>query len=190
MCIRDSGTSGLTARDTQHPSYITANSTLKRITASVQSLGLWFNTTYPELRPTVDGEIIIPAGTIHCDAVDTTKRYAVRGRKLYDLSTRSFNFSGPETFKLVVSLDIEDMPYAAQDYVRALAKYTFYVDEDGTQVKLQAYDRERNECWSALYREHLKSRDINHFNSPAALRLKGNYGGRYIGNRHLPRPKE
>lgn len=183
--LRATGTSRLTAEDTQHPAYITANDTLQRVSMSVQAMGLWFNTTYPELRPNLEGEIIVPADSLHCDPTDVNKRYAVRKRRVFDLTNRTFVFTASETFKVVTGLDIEDMPYQARDYVRAKAKYDYYLDEDGGNPKLDQYKGERDQAWAMLYREHLKSRDNNWYESTASRRLAKGNGYGHGGVRHV-----
>ena len=188
--LRATGTSRLTAHDSNHPSYEKALDTLTRISTSVQAMGLWFNTTYPELTPTTDGEMILPSGTIHCDPIDVTHNYSIRRRKLYNLTTRSFKFDAPERFKIVQALELEDMPYLARDYIRARAKYEFYVDEEGSDPKLTRYMNQKDEAWVKLYSEDLKNRDTNYFNSSASRRLLGNTGGRLVTHRHFVRPQE
>lgn len=188
--LRATGTTRLTAQDTVHPSYQKALDTLERISQSIQARGLWFNTTYQELSPTSSGEIIVPQDTLHCDPVDITKNYSLRRRRLFNLSTQSFNFDEAEMFKIVRALDLEEMPFCALDYIRARAKYEFYIDEDGGEPKLTRYMNERDEAWTKLYSEDLKNRDVNYLNSIASRRLTYNTGGRLVTRNHFIRPQE
>lgn len=188
--LRSVSTEPLTAEDHQHPSYIKALPTLARVSMNVQSLGYWFNTTFPQLVPNEDGELIVPSGTLHADPVDTCKNYSLRDRRIYDMTNRTFVFTEPAYFKIVSTLDLPDMPYAAKEYIRAKCKYEYFLDEDGSEPKLSSYNTERGIAWTELHREHLKMRDENWYNSSAAQRVVYNPNGRFSGRLHLPGPQE
>tara|TARA_Y100000296_G_scaffold66371_1_gene78391 strand:+ start:17218 stop:17805 length:588 start_codon:yes stop_codon:yes gene_type:complete len=180
------GTAPLTTSDTRHPSYLKASNTLNRVSGAVQNLGLWFNTTHPELLPNTSGEVVVPNGTLSADPVDRTNDYSFRGARLFDLKRRTFNIGKPVTVKLVSKLAVPDMPNTALEYIRAKAKLEFYLDEDGTDPKLTRYTQFMQLAWTELYREHLRNRDTNYFDGPNMAR----YYSRGTGPTRLPGPRE
>lgn len=184
--LASTGTAPLTASDNRHPAYLKASNTLNRVSGAVQNLGLWFNTTYPELLPNTSGEVIVPNGTLSADPLDRKKDYSFRGSKLYNIKTRSFNIGEKVRVKLVSKLSFNEMPNTALEYIRAKAKLEFYIDEDGVDPKLTRYTQLMQVAWTELYREHLRNRDTNYFDGP---NMANNYR-RNSGPARLPGPRE
>lgn len=177
--LASTGTAPVTANDTRHPAYVKAYQKLKLVDTAVQSLGLWFNTEYTTLRPSPEGEVVIPTETLHCDPVDRTNDLTVRGKRLWDRVNRTFKIGKEIKVKLVTRLDLEEMPINAKEYLRARAKWEYYKDEDGAEPKLSNYRQDQLEAWGTLWSENLLNKDVNHFDSPASSRLrKGTYNRR------------
>lgn len=154
-----------------HPSLPPAKSKLDNTMNKTQNLGLWFNTSYPTLKLNSDSEIVLPAGTLHCDPVKTSYRTAKRGNRLYNLDTSSYIFDTELEVKLVLELPFDDLPESAKQYVRDAARYEYYLDEDGTEPKLTRFERARGVSWAVFYREHLRNRDVNYLHGNNLTRL-------------------
>lgn len=159
--IVSTGARPLTAEQHRHPLYMKAEQLLDRVKASVQSLGLWFNTECREIAPQTDGTLIVPQGCIKADPADRHCNLTLRGTKMYDLSTGTFEIGETVRLKMIFELALEEMPLAAQEYIRAKAVYAFYLNEDGADPKLGNYRNERDTGWQALYREHIRNRQAN-----------------------------
>lgn len=167
------GVDGLTSSDTSHPDYARAKDQLDINVTSTLKLGFWFNTTYPTYTPNAQGEILLPNGTMHTDPCDIKLNYVQRGRKLYDMTNRTFKFAvGSQVqVKHIAELTIDELPETVKEYIMRSAVYEFYMDQDGDERRLDRLERSKGDAWIALYREHLRNRDINRMDSPAMLRM-------------------
>ncbi|WFG40885.1 tail protein [Paracoccus phage ParMal1] len=180
--IVSTGARPLTAEQSRHPLYMKAEQLLDRVQASVQAVGLWFNTEVRDIEPQSNGEVVVPQGCIKADPVDRHCNLTLRGSKMYNLDTGNFEIGETVRLKMIFEIALEDMPLAAQEYIRAKAVYTFYLNEDGADPKLGNYRNERDLGWQTLYREHLRNRQVNIFdnasNAVTALR-RGTGRGRW-----------
>ena len=178
--IVSTGARPLTAEQSRHPLYMKAEQLLDRVQASVQAVGLWFNTEVRDIEPQSNGEVIVPQGCIKADPVDRHCNLTLRSSKMYNLDTGNFEVGATVRLKMIFEIDLEDMPLAAQEYIRAKAVYTFYLNEDGADPKLGNYRNERDLGWQTLYREHLRNRQVNIFdnasNAVTSLRRGTGYG--------------
>jgi len=165
--IVSTGARPLTAEQNRHPLYMKAEQLLSRVQASVQSVGLWFNTECLEITPQSNGEIIVPQGCIKADPTDRHFNLTLRGSRMYDLTTGTFEIGEKVRLRMIFEVSLEEMPLAAQEYIRAKAVYEFYLNEDGADPKLSNYRNERDIGWQSLYREHLRNRQANIFDNPA-----------------------
>ena len=178
--IVSTGARPLTAEQSRHPLYMKAEQLLDRVQASVQAVGLWFNTEVRDIEPQSNGEVIVPQGCIKADPVDRHCNLTLRSSKMYNLDTGNFEVGETVRLKMIFEIALEDMPLAAQEYIRAKAVYTFYLNEDGADPKLGNYRNERDLGWQTLYREHLRNRQVNIFdnasNAVTSLRRGTGYG--------------
>ena len=165
--IVSTGARPLTAEQSRHPLYMKAEQLLSRVQASVQSVGLWFNTECREIVPQSNGEIIVPQGCIKADPADRHYNLTLRGSRMYNLSEGTFEIGEKVRLRMVFEIPLDDMPLAAQEYIRSKAVYEFYLNEDGADPKLSNYRNERDIGWQSLYREHLRNRQANIFDNPA-----------------------
>lgn len=163
--IVSTGARPLTAEQSNHPLYMKAEQTLDRVQASVQSFGLWFNTECRTIEQQTGGEVIVPQGCIKADPTNRLCNLTLRGNRMYNLDTGNFIIGTSVRLNMIFEIELEDMPLAAQEFIRAKAVYTFYLDEDGADPKLSNYRNERDTGWSTLYREHLRNRQTNAFDS-------------------------
>jgi len=165
--IVSTGARPLTAEQYRHPLYMKAEQLLDRVQAAVQSLGLWFNTECREIAPQTDGTLIVPQGCIKADPVNRHHNLTLRINKLYDLATGTFEIGETVLLNMIFELKLEEMPLAAQEYIRAKAVYSFYLNEDGADPKLGNYHNEQDRGWQNLYREHIRNIQTNVFDNPS-----------------------
>lgn len=180
--IVSTGARPLTAEQNRHPLYMKAEQLLDRVQASVQSVGLWFNTECRDIEPQSNGEVIVPQGCIKADPTDRHYNLTLRGSRMYDLTKGTYEIGTALSLKMIFELKLEEMPLAAQEYIRSKAVYSFYLNEDGADPKLGNYRNERDVGWQTLYREHLRNRQTNIYDNPsnAVTRLRRGTGyGRY-----------
>jgi len=181
--ISSTGARPLTAEQNRHPLYMKAEQLLERVQLSVQSFGLWFNTECRVIQPQTSGEIIVPSGCIKADPSDRHHNLTLRGHRMYDLNTGSFNIGVPVRLRMLFTIPLEEMPLAAQEYIRARAVYEFYLDEDGGDPKLSNYRNERDLGWQTIYREHLRNRQTNIHDNAANTVNRLRRGVTYARNR-------
>lgn len=170
--LRTIGIDGLTSTDTDHPDYVEALQVLNEVRADVNKLGYWYNTSYPTLELNASNEIVLPANSLSSDPCDRNKNYVKRGSKLFDMDNRTYTIDAAVQVKLVENLEIEEMPETAKSYIKAKARYEFYADNDGDAQQVARLERDRLRAWAEFYREHIRNRDINHRDSPAAMRIR------------------
>jgi hypothetical protein len=170
--LRTIGIDGLTSTDTDHPDYVEALQVLNEVRADVNKLGYWYNTSYPTLELNASNEIVLPANSLSSDPCDRNKNYVKRGSKLFDMDNRTYTIDAAVQVKLVENLEIEEMPETAKSYIKAKARYEFYSDNDGDAQQVARLERDRLRAWAEFYREHIRNRDINHRDSPAAMRIR------------------
>lgn len=182
--IMSTGARPLTAANTRHPMYMKAQVLLERVRTSVQSRGLWFNTEVRTVAQQTSGEVIVPLGCIKADPTNNRCNLTQRGSKMYDLGTGSYYIGEDVELKMFFRRNLDEMPLEAQEYVRTKAVYDFYLNEDGVDPKLSNYRNNMDKAWTMLWREHLRNRQANVFDSAhnTAARMRR-------GHSHMqPRP--
>lgn len=163
-----------------NPSVQDAKAVLNTVNTSVQKRGWWFNTEVIDLVSTLDNEIIIPSNTLSIDPMDTRKNYTQRGTRLYDLTNNTYKISETVKVRLVILLDINELPLVVLDYIRHKAVFEYYMGNDGDPNKTQALFSLVKEAWALLQSEDLKNKDVNIYNSPIGAELmKENLNSRY-----------
>lgn len=165
--VVSTGSRPLTAEQSNHPLYTKAENTLESVTSAVLSIGLWFNTECRTINQQSNGEIIVPQGCIKADPTDRNHDLTLRGARMYNLTSGSFEVGCDIELKMLFDLPLEHIPLAAAVYIQAKAVYEFYLAEDGADPKLSNYRNERDTGWQALYREHLRNRQENLFDNPS-----------------------
>ena len=169
------GMDALTANDTQHPSYKKALAIYNNINIEWQGKGWWFNTTTPILTPTGNSELVFAIDTLHCDPLRTDFNYVMRGLKLYDMDNETFTITESPEVWMVKLIDHTDLPPVAAAYLRARARFEFYLDEDGADPKLKTYERQVVSAWNFFQTEHLKNADVNMFKGGHGLWFRTSY---------------
>jgi len=168
IMLASTGVSALTDQDTQHPDYLVADAKLDEVINATLKLGFWFNTYFTTLTPEPSGEVLIPANTLSIDPVDRSVPLVQRGKtSLFNTSTRDRTYDQPVVVKVIEELAFDDLPPSALDYIRAKAKYSFYLDDEGMDPKLSNYRAEVNDAWSIMYRDNIRNLDVNYFDNPS-----------------------
>lgn len=171
----------LSAQDELHPDYVTANDMLERTNKRIQAHGYWFNTSYPELLPSPEGEIVIPGNALSVDPDNRGQNdLVVREGKLFNKTTRSFNIGGPIKVKLVELIDLDDIPATAQMFVLAAARLRYFFDNDGENNKKADLEKEYGAALGAFHSDQLAHEDLNVLNGTSMIYHRyGRSGGRF-----------
>lgn len=164
--VVSTGARPLTAEQSSHPLYTKAENRLETVTTSTLSRGLWFNTECRVIAQQSDGTIVVPQDCIKADPTDRNFDLTLRGSRMYNLTTGTFEIGCDVELKMFFDLPLEYIPVEAKSYIQAKSVYEFYLDEDGADPKLSNYRNERDIAWTALYKEHLRNRQVNVFDNP------------------------
>ena len=186
--LATTGTAPLSTQDTQHPSYIRANNLLTDVLEEFSTTSLWFNTSIRTFNPNDEGKILIPSNAITCDPTDQFRQYSIRGQYLFDNDRYTDVIGEPVECILIYELTTEEMPPAAYQYIRAKARYEYFLDADGAGLKLQSYQRMYEKRYMDLVAMNIKMQDSNFFTSPAyysfMYRRRGPGGYDYLTGTH------
>lgn len=157
------GVARLSATDTSHPDYISANAKFEEVDTDYQGKGWWFNTRQTTLSQNAEGEVPYAINAMHIDPVNTSKEFVMRGDllKLYDQTLETFIIGEDVKVMMVSQLPFEHTPPTVRAYILARCKYEWFLDGDGDPVKIKAYKESMVVSWAFMNREHLKNADTN-----------------------------
>lgn len=180
------GSSGITSTVGRHPGLIRSLPILERANRTVQVRGHWFNTDKGlKLLPSEKKEFILPQATLKADTSNQHEPYLRRGRRMYDPKTHSFEIDVPAMFvDVVLQLDYDDLPIAAQDYIRAMSVYELTLTSDADQISIRARAEQVKIAKVDFERERLAQADITLRNNPAYARILGGLKPKY--SRQMP----
>jgi hypothetical protein len=180
-CLSSVAIAPVSSIDSQHPAFLKAARKFNVVAKKVQSnggKGWWYNRSFVTLTPALDGTVTIPQYAVVCECPNFPQ-YIVRGNRLWDRSKRSFVIDTAEEYRIVEALPYEEIPDVAREAIWTRAKYEYYVDEEGSQPKIELYMREKDMSQAQLVAEHLRHEDVNLFDG-----THGRY--KYPHTRRLP----
>lgn len=173
-CLRAVGERPVTDYNSDHPTAQSARQTIQDVDSEFQSKGWWFNKEYNlTLQSQIGtGEVVIPDETLSVTPQSPLAYLVRRNNKLYDPTTHSFNIGCSVIVTLTLLLPIEDLPSPAGNYLKALARYRWAVEEELPEERINRYDREVILNKSHLMNEQFKQLDINSGYRPVSSFLK------------------
>jgi hypothetical protein len=179
--LRTTGIQKVNTLETQDEDVVQTESALDSSNVDFQSKGWWFNKEYNlALVQNNSGEIILPQGYLEVIVSATSlqtmtplnkSRYAPRGNKLYDSVAHSFNIGQTLYVDIVTQVAIEDMPAVASTYLKHLAAFDFFVDDEGDHIKAKELEKRMSKAWGFLQAAQLKAIATNALDSPFAAQL-------------------
>lgn len=134
---------------------VTARQVLNEVAVAVQTEGWAFNTEDNwTFLPDSTGTITVPSNLLQVDAIDPSRKVALRGTRLYDLKAHSYTFTEGVTLNCVLMFEFDDLPQAARYYIAIRAARLFQTrvvgsdtlkaftseDEARARVALKKYD--------------------------------------------------
>lgn len=173
--VKSVGQRPFTTESTAHPMYQSANTTLQLVENAVAGHRWWYNTETREIQPDSSGHITVPANVIRADATGAEPKLQLRRNRMHDPSTGTWYITTHALeMTLVFMREWEDLPHEARQYIRARAKYEFYVDHDGQETKAKRYEAERIVAYRALNTVHINTSQTHPKDNPysAAARLQ------------------
>ena len=184
--LATTGTASLTSEDSQHPSFKIADRVLDEALEDLQTQALWFNTQITELTPNAENLVVVPSNALSCDPVDVTLRFVIRGQYLFDTENNTNQILEAVKCRIIVAVDFEDLPPDAIQFVRANARYKYFLDVDGGEKKLQHYLGKVRTSNDRLIATNMKHNDTNFFLGAhyRNFRTRRSHGSLFLPGRH------
>lgn len=121
---------------------VTARQVLNEVAVAVQTEGWAFNTEDNwTFLPDSTGTITVPSNLLQVDAIDPSRKVALRGTRLYDLKSHSYAFTEGITLNCVLMFEFDDLPQAARYYIAIRAARLFQTRVVGSET-LKAFSSE------------------------------------------------
>lgn len=147
---------------------VTALQTLSSVNRAVQMKGWHWNEerAYPITPSFPEGYAYLPKNTLRVDGVrGQSGDLIVRGNRLYDRSTRSYEFKSTIHVDIVLLLDFEELPEAARYYITVRAARRFQEGAVGSEQLSTFSAREELLAKVALEDHEAEVADFNVFDN-------------------------
>lgn len=158
----------VTSLESKHPTVDIIVTTVAQVQSECLLDGWWFNTFDTTLYPGEDSSIDVPADTLSIvtDRVPT----AVRGNKLMNMQTGTYDFSEALTARRIANMPFDQLPESAATYVFYTALVDAYVTDIGLESDVRQWQAKAAAASIQLESEHLKQRRYSTVQSPRAVR--------------------
>ena len=157
-----------------------AQNTLRSVSRSIQSDGLFCNTEFNvPLSADGSGDIYVPTTALKVVPVSLTRGLCQRGDRIYDSKNRTFNLTSisPVKFNITYCLDYDDLPEPTKTYIAVRAARE-YIQEQLGGIEIAGFtEREEREAES----KHLRYDDT----FKGASLFNKNLSMIYVNNRNV-----
>lgn len=178
VLLREVGTRAVSSQDINHPDVVDAKALLQEYKDKVLQRGWWFNRMKSVLlTPDSNKNIAINSNVVRFEITHDydLRQYpllAKRKERLLNMQTNSYSFDTPVTLDLFITLDWDDLPPAAQDYITAQAASAFVRIKLEDTARSNMLMNEANTHMAVLHSQELSTEKNNMFDSPAAASMR------------------
>lgn len=173
-CLATLSEAPLNTLQVDHPLVSGALKYLRESNARVQASGWWFNREQVRLQPDgFTGHIALPADFLSVDPSVRGQRYTEKGRRLYDLDRQSVTFDSPVDVAIIRLVPFKDLPYSAQDLVRAATLVRFVQSYDADQARIEQVGTDYAMAYQTCNIEHSRFVQANMLSSGGVGRRRG-----------------
>jgi hypothetical protein len=141
-----------------------ARDTLTEVSRDVQSRGWYFNTEVYRLQPAGDGTISVPTNTLAAQSYGNNRGtpVTIRNGALYNLTPFETGptFEAAMEVKLVLGLDMVDLPPTARRYITLRAARVFQIRESGDELSAQEDNADEQRALAELHAEQLQAEPL------------------------------
>jgi hypothetical protein len=109
---------------------------------------------------------MLPADTLSIDSLTAQPSVAQRGRRLYNVTDSTYEFTASVQCVLSRLIPFDDLPISVRAYIGAEALLIFQNTIDGDQVKTNLLAARRKEAMMDAKAENTRRRKSNMFNRP------------------------
>lgn len=170
QCLASMGETPLNTVDADHPFVAAALLKMKTTNTQEQSKGWWFNTDYVTLTPDPNTKFVyVPADAINVNPDDDGTAFVIRGRRLYNRFTSSYEFGANVSVWLVREIPFDDLPMLANHMIAARTVLDFQNDYDGDADKYNKLGAAYQQVFTTLRAEHIRQVKSNMLRSPAVM---------------------
>lgn len=156
-CLTTLGETPLNSIQQDHPLVAGALKLLREANSRVQAQGWWFNREVVTLQPDAStGHIALPADFLSVDPSERDQRYTERGRRLYDLDAQSVLFDSNVDVAIIRLIPFIDLPWSAQDLVRAATLIRFVESYDADELRVQQVQIDYQQAYRTCNTEHTR----------------------------------
>lgn len=156
-CLSTLGETPLNSIQQDHPLVAGALRLLRGATSRVQAMGWWFNREVVTLQPdATTGHIALPSDFLSVDPSVRDQRYSERGRRLYDLAEQSVTFDSAVDVAVIRLIPFVDLPWSAQDLVRAATLVRFVESYDADELRVQQVQVDYQNAYRTCNTEHTR----------------------------------
>lgn len=156
-CLATLGETPLNSIQQDHPLVAGALKLLREANSRVQAMGWWFNREVVTLQPDAStGHIALPADFLSVDPSERGQRYTERGRRLYDLDAQSVLFDSAVDVAIIRLIPFLDLPWSAQDLIRAATLVRFVESYDADELRVQQVQIDYQQAYRTCNTEHTR----------------------------------
>ncbi|CDK30105.1 tail tubular protein A [Burkholderia phage AMP1] len=170
QCLASMGETPLNSIDSDHPFVAAALLKMKTTNTQEQAKGWWFNTDFISLQPDPNtGFVYVPADAINVNPDEDGGAYVIRGRRLYNRFTSSYEFTRDVSVVLVREIPFDDLPMLANHMIAARTVLDFQNDYDGDGDKYNKLGAAYQQVFTTLKAEHIRQVGANMLRNPSVV---------------------
>lgn len=156
-CLASMGHRPLMSLGGGSPVVSSARDAFQKETIRLQSLGWWFNQEVIELSPDLSSYVPVPADVLKLAVSNSLPWVSIRARRLYD-NREGKPFTSTSNVRVVVVrlVAFEDLPYTAQEAIRAATVVRFQKAYDADEYKLRDTNNTMLQSLAELRAEHTR----------------------------------
>lgn len=151
--------------DEGHPLAPSALRVLATANRRIQSMRWWFNREMVDLFPDTEGNIYVPNDTLQVDPIDQSKKFVLRGRRLYKplepTLAAKYTFTAKVRCWLLREVPFDDLPYSIQDLVSNGAQLDFMKSYEADAQKFQQITQAYVSALRTANAEHTRAMGSN-----------------------------
>lgn len=119
---------------------------VRKVNRELQSQGWNWNTEYDyTLTPTIDGDILLPSGTlaVRSDGADADMDVVIRGSRLWDRVNKTYTFTRSIKVRITIARTFEELPEAPRRYIAMRAARLFQNRIESREDQGDLFDEQR-----------------------------------------------
>lgn len=159
----------VTSLEVKHPTLAIILPVVQHELDTLLGAGWWFNTAKYTAYPDSEKHIALPTDTLSFIPADAPA--SVRGLRLYNQSTLTFEWDTPVLGELITALPFHEIPNSAANVVLYQSLVNAFVTDIGLEQEVQAWQVKLTAANAVFLSEHLRNKKYSARKSPRHLRM-------------------